>query len=68
MQHYREVLQKEFKQYQQQIILEAKPANIQASLDPIENELELFCESQTALQAEVDQSEDDTTHYLAKGK
>lgn len=68
MQHYRKVLQKEYEQYQQQVILEAKPTDIQSSLDPIENKLELLCESQTALQAEVDQPEDETTRYLAKGK
>jgi hypothetical protein len=67
MKHYREVLQKEFKRYQQQVIEGAEPANNQATLDPAENELELLCESQTALQAEVDQPEDELTRYLAKG-
>jgi ribosomal protein S15P/S13E len=67
MKTYQEVLQKEFQRYQQRVTLETEPTNIQASLDPIENELELLCESQTALQAEVDQPEDEITRYLAKG-
>ncbi|KAA8649417.1 uncharacterized protein ATNIH1004_002088 [Aspergillus tanneri] len=67
MKHYREVLQKEFKRYQQQVIQETEPVDNQAIFDPAENELELLCESQTALQAEVDQPEDEITRYLAKG-
>ncbi|KAA8642282.1 uncharacterized protein ATNIH1004_011224 [Aspergillus tanneri] len=67
MKHYREVLQKEFKRYQQQVIQETEPVDNQAIFDPAENELELLCESQTALQAEVDQPEDKITRYLAKG-
>ena len=67
MKTYQEVLRKEFQRYQQRVTLETEPTNIQASLDPIENELELLCESQTALQAEVDQLEDEITRYLAKG-
>ena len=41
--------------------------NIQTSQDPIENELELMMDSQTSLQAEVDQPEDEITQYLTKG-
>ncbi|KAA8649409.1 uncharacterized protein ATNIH1004_005310 [Aspergillus tanneri] len=59
--------QKEFKRYQQQVIQETEPVDNQAIFDPAENELELLCESQTALQAEVDQPEDEITRYLAKG-
>lgn len=68
MKHYQEILQKEFKRYQQQVIQETEPADNQATLDPAENELELLCESQTAVQTEMDEPEDELTHYLAKGK
>jgi ribosomal protein S15P/S13E len=70
MKTYREVLQKEFRRYQQQqqqVTLEKEPADIQVSLDPVEDELDLLCESQTALQTEADQPEDEITRYLAKG-
>jgi hypothetical protein len=67
MKHYQEVLQNEFKRYQQQVIPEIQPPEVQAPMDTAENELELLCESQTALQAEVDQPEDEITRYLAKG-
>ncbi|KAA8646753.1 uncharacterized protein ATNIH1004_005428 [Aspergillus tanneri] len=67
MKHYREVLQKEFKRYQQQVIQETEPVDNQAIFDPAENKLELLYESQTALQAEVDQPEDEITRYLVKG-
>ncbi|KAA8646714.1 uncharacterized protein ATNIH1004_005389 [Aspergillus tanneri] len=42
MKHYREVLQKEFKRYQQQVIQETEPVDNQAIFDPAENELELL--------------------------
>jgi hypothetical protein len=69
MKTYREVLQKEFRRYQQQqqVTSEKEPANVQVSFDPVEDELDLLCESQTALQAEADQPEDEITRYLAKG-
>jgi hypothetical protein len=67
MKHYREVLQEELKRYQQHIIPEMQAAEVQASMDTAENELELLCETQTALQAEVDQPEDEITRYLTKG-
>lgn len=68
MKHYREILQKEFKSYQQQVNKETEPLDIPVSLDSAEDELEELCELQTALQAEVDQPEDEITRYLAKGK
>lgn len=70
MKTYWEVLQKEFQQYQQQqqVTLEKEPANAQVSLDPVEDELDLLCGSQTTLQAKADQPEDEITHYLAKGQ
>jgi len=67
MKTYWDVLQKEFNQYQQQVVPQAAPVNIQTSQDPIENELELMMDSQTSLQAEVDQPEDEITQYLTKG-
>jgi len=67
MKTYRDVLQKEFNRYQQQVVPQAAPVNIQTSQDPIENELELMMDSQTSLQAEVDQPEDEITRYLTKG-
>lgn len=67
MKTYQDVLQKEFNQYQQQVVPQAAPVNIQASQDPIKNELELMMDSQTSLQAKVDQPEDEITRYLTKG-
>jgi hypothetical protein len=67
MKIYRDALQKEFNQYQQRVVPQAVPANTQTSQDPIENKLELMMDSQTSLQAEVDQPEDEITRYLAKG-
>lgn len=66
--HYREILQKEFKSYQQQVNKGAEPLDIPVSLDSAGDELEELCESQTVLQTEVDQPEDEITRYLAKGE
>lgn len=68
MKYYREILQKEFKNYQQQVNKEVEPRHIPVSRNSAEDELEELCESQTALQAEVDQPEDEITRYLAKGE
>lgn len=47
--------------YQQQVNKVAEPLGIPVSLASAEDELEELCESQTALQAEVDQPEDKIT-------
>lgn len=65
--HYREVLQKEFKRYQLQFSQQTVPTDSQENVDAAQNELELLCEPETALRAEVDQREDELTRYLAKG-
>jgi hypothetical protein len=68
MKHYRDMLQTEFTRYQQEVIPVTTPIDAQASTDPAEDEeLAMLCDSQTALQAEVDQPEDEITRYLAKG-
>jgi len=62
------MLQTEFTRYQQEVIPVTTPIDAQASTDPAEDEeLAMLCDSQTALQAEVDQPEDEITRYLAKG-
>lgn len=43
---------------------EIEVADVQVSLDPVEDELDLLCGSQTTLQAEADQPEDEITRYL----
>lgn len=70
MKHYREILQKEFTRYQQQVIPATEPAKVQASTDPAEDEeLTVLCDSQTTLPVgEADLQEDEITRYLAKGK
>lgn len=68
MKHCRDLLQKEFIRYEQEVIPVNKSVNTQASTDPAEDEeLAILCDSQTPLQAEVDQPEDEITRYLAKG-
>lgn len=68
MNHYHEILQKEFTRYQQQVIPATELAEVQASTYPAEDEeLAMLCNSQTTLLAEVDQQEDEITRYLAKG-
>jgi hypothetical protein len=69
MKHYRDKLQKEFTRYQQEVIPVIEPADSQAFTNPSEDEeLAILCDSQTPLQAEVDQPEDEITRYLAKGE
>lgn len=68
MKHYQEILQNEFKTYQQQVNKVTESLDIPVSLASAEDELEELCESQTALQAEVYQPEDEITRYLAKGQ
>jgi hypothetical protein len=69
MKYYRELLQKEFTRYQQEVIPATEPADVQLSTDPAEDEeLAMLCDSQIPLQAEVDQPEDEITRYLSKGQ
>lgn len=69
MKYYRELLQKEFTHYQQEVIPATEPADVQLSTDPAEDEeLAMLCDSQIPLQAEVDQPEDEITRYLSKGQ
>ena len=67
MNDYYETLQREFKRYQQRVDLGTEPTEVQAAIDLAGNELDLLCESQTTMQAEVNQPVDEITRYLAKG-
>jgi hypothetical protein len=64
---YRDILQREFDRYQQRIAPRNEPSQVQVSPESDEEELDLIMDSQTALQAEVDQPEDEITRYLSKG-
>jgi hypothetical protein len=66
---YREVLEKEFARYQQQLTDITEPATVEASTGPTGdfNDLDMIGESQPALQSAVDQKDDEITRYLAMG-
>lgn len=66
---YREVLEKEFTRYQQQLIDTTEPATVEVSLCPTNgfSEIDMINDSQPALQTEADQEDDEITRYLAKG-
>ena len=68
MRRYRDILQARFKLYQQKYQREIGPLSIERTPHSADDELEELCESQTALQAEVDQPEDEISRYLANGK
>jgi ribosomal protein S15P/S13E len=66
---YREVLEKEFTRYQQQLIDTTEPATVEVSSCPANGfgEIDMINDSQPALQTEADQEDDEITRYLAKG-
>ena len=66
---YRECLEKEFKQYKQQLDERKTPATVQASTSPIEiyDSIEILIDSQNTLQPEGDLEDDELARYLAKG-
>lgn len=67
MKHYQNILQARFKLYQQLHSKEAEPINTERIFQSAGDELEEMCDSQTALQAEVNQPDDEIARYLAKG-
>lgn len=66
---YRQSLERKFERYQQQVSETIEPATVQASTGPTsdDEELEMMIDSQTPLQTEVDQEDDEITRYLSKG-
>jgi hypothetical protein len=67
MKIYRDALQKKYNHYQQQVTPQILSTSIEASKDPLDNDLEIFMDSQPTAQTEVDQPEDEITRYLTKG-
>jgi hypothetical protein len=67
MKHYRDILQAKFNLYQQLHSRDTEPLNAERVFQSSGDELEEMCDSQTALQVEVNQPEDEIARYLAKG-
>lgn len=70
MEEYRQVLQTEFKRYQQEILALADPLDTQVPQETAEEEeLAMLCDSQAAIPIEPEQvgDDDEITRYLAKG-
>ena len=66
---YREVLEKEFTRYQQQLTDTTELAIVKASIDPAGDYdlLDEVLDSQPALPTEVEQENNEITRYLTKG-